>query len=189
MYWIIGAVAVGGVLAWLSSEESSARDSYYQSTQRLTLESKQRRLQIAHARQDYAQARDYHAQVALHFASLQTASACYDNYNHHKKMLDLFQQKREAFADRIITIKQLLPTTKGVAKKELLAELALLRQYHQEAKQAFTEVKELKMKFLDEVRLLNQQTHQLKCYIRDNCGVRGQDWYARSEQRRLARCA
>lgn len=182
MYWIIGAVAVGGVLAWLSSEESSARDSYYQSTQRLTLESKQRRLQISHARQDYAQ-------VALHFASLQTASDCYDNYNHHKQMFDLFQQKCEAFAERIIAIKQLLPTTKSIAKKDLLAQLALLRQYNQEAKQAIAEVKALKIKFLDEVRLLNQQTHQLKYYIRDNCGVRGQHWYARSEQRRLARCA
>ena len=56
---------------------------------------------------------------------------------------------------------------------------------HKELKQSIQDYKIQKDNYYLEIKKLNEETAQLKQYIRLNTGKMGQEWYARLEQRRL----
>ncbi len=190
MYWLIGAAAVTvgvSLLAWLSGEEQSAYNSYLTSSERLASETKLRQQQMAASQARYRSQKDYYKHIELHFASMKTASALYEQYETHKKMVAMFQNKQHSFSRCIINLKQQRDTAIGIKKSAIKAQLDEVRAHFQEAKAQLARLKQEKTKLLDEIRQLNAATHDYKLYIRDNCGQKGRNWYQRGLERKQQR--
>lgn len=185
MYWVIGAVAVGA-LVWLSSEEDSARSDYQNAGRHLERETKKRRAELASIRKNRALAADFYRHNELYFASVQTANACYDLYDKQKKLVKMFAQKKAMFDQQITELKKQRDTATGQQKQAIREELTKTREYFAQAKEQLAVLAEEKERLLAEVRYLNQETRELKLYMRDNCGKKGRDWYQRGLERQRA---
>lgn len=190
MYWLIGAAAVTvgvGMLTWLSGEEQSSYNSYLSAGERLASETKLRQQQMAASQARYHSEKDYYEHIELHFASMKTATALYEQYETHKKMVAMFQNKQHSFSRCIIGLKQQRKAATNIKKSVIKAQLDEVRAHFQEAKAQLARLKQEKTKLLGEIRQLNTATHDYKLYIRDNCGKKGRNWYQRGLERKQQR--
>lgn len=190
MYWLIGAAAVAvgvSALAWLSGEEQSAYSSYLSAGERLASETKLRQQQMAASQARYRREQHYYEHIELHFASMKTASALFEQYETHKKMVAMFQNKQHSFSRCIIDLKQQRGAATGAKKRTLKLQLDEVRAHFQEAKAQLARLKQTKTELLSEIRQLNAATHDYKLYIRDNCGPKGRNWYQRGLERKQQR--
>ncbi|WP_201583286.1 hypothetical protein [Psychrobacter jeotgali] len=189
MYWVIGAVAAVGVVAWLSSEEQSACASYHASSRRLSKETAQRQRQIAERRANYEKNQDFYTHIELHYASHLTANALYEELKHHKNIVAMFSDKKNAFGRCIGKLKKQRDAATGAQKQQIRQELQQMRDQFNEAKAQLIMLAEEKEHKLTEIRQINQATREYKLYIRDYCGTKGRDWYERGVERARLRAA
>lgn len=182
-YWLLGLAAVG-VLAWLSTEENQARQDYYNKSQRLAQESNARKQQLNALRHNKILATDFYKHIELHHASVQTANTYYELYNDHKNIVKMMRKRIKEFDKNIISLKKQRDDNMSYEQKnQIRQELKKFYQYHKEAKAQLEQLYTEKTKLLEQVRLMNTHTKELKLYIANHCGVKGRDWYARLKQR------
>lgn len=184
MYWVIGAVAVVGVVAWLNGEEERACTNYHASSHRLSTETHQRQQQIAERRANYAKNQDFYEHVELHHASHLTADALYKELDNHKKIVDIFRRKQQSFGQCIGELKKQRDAATGSQKQAIREQLQQMREQFNEAKEQLVLLAEAKEQKLLEIRQINQSTREYKLYIRNHCGDKGRDWYERSIERK-----
>lgn len=189
MYWVIGAVAVVGVVAWLNGEEERACANYRSSSNRLSSETAQRQQQIAERRASYEKNQGFYEHIELHHASHLTAAALYDELNNHKQIVAIFDRKKQSFSHCIGELKQQRDTAKGSQKQAIREQLQQMRAQFNEAKDQLVMLAEEKERKLIELRQINQATREYKLYIRDYCGQKGRDWYERGIERARLRAA
>ena len=189
MYWVIGAVAVVGVVAWLSGEEERACANYHASSHRLSTETRQRQQQIAERRSNYAKNQNFYEHIELHHASHLTADALYKELENHKKIVDIFRSKQQSFGQSIGELKRQRDTATGSQKQAIQEQLQQMRTQFNEAKNQLVMLAEEKKRKLIELRQINQTTREYKLYIRDHCGQKGLDWYERGIERARLRAA
>jgi len=189
MYWILGVAAAVGVVAWLSSEEQSACASYNAASHKLAKETAARQRQIAERRARYHKNQDFYEHVNLHYASIQTATALYDQYSDHKKLVAMFYDKKQQFGRHIASLKVQLRHAMGIQKEQIKVQLQQMREQFEQAKQQLTILHESKTDLLYALRHMNHETHEYKIYIRDHCGQKGRDWYERGLERKKLRIA
>lgn len=187
MYWVLGVAAAVGVVAWLSNEEQNACASYNAASRRLSEETAQRQQQIAERHANYAKNQDFYTHIELHYASHLTASALYEQYSDHKKLVAMFYDKKQQFGRCIASLKTQLRYTVGMQKEQIKVQLQQMREQFAQAKQQLTILHELKTELLYELRNLNAATREYKLYIRDHCGQKGHDWYERGLERKRLR--
>lgn len=189
MYWVIGAVAVVGVVAWLNGEEKRACANYYASSHRLSTETLQRQQQIVERRANYAKNQDFYEHIELHHASHLTADALYKELDNHKKIVDIFRRKQQSFGQCIGELKKQRNTAKGSQKQAIREQIQQMREQLNEAKEQLVMLAEEKERKLVELRQINQATREYKLYIRDHCSQKGRDWYERGLERARLRVA
>jgi hypothetical protein len=189
MYWVIGAVAVVGVAAWLNGEEERACANYHASSHRLSTETRQRQQQIAGRRANYAKNQDFYEHIELHHASHLTADALYKELDNHKKIVDIFRRKQQSFGQCIAELKKQRDTAQGSHKKAIREQIHQMREQFNEAKNYLVMLAEQKESHLTDIRQINQATREYKLYIRDHCGDKGRDWYERGVERARLRVA
>lgn len=189
MYWVIGAAAVVGVVAWLNGEEERACANYRVSSNRLSSETAQRQQQIAERRANYAKNQDFYEHIELHHASHLTAAALYDELNNHKQIVAIFDKKRQAFGNCIGELKKQRDAATGIKKQAIREQLQQMRTQFNEAKNQLVMLAEEKERKLIELREINQATREYKLHIRDYCGEKGRDWYERGLERARLRVA
>ena len=189
MYWVIGAVAAVGIVAWLSSEEQSAYTNYHASSRRLSTETLLRQQQIAERRANYENNQDFYEHIELHHASHLTADALYKELENHKKIVAIFRAKQQSFGKCIGELKKQRDAATGAQKQAIREQLQQMREQFNEAKEQLVILAEAKEQKLLEIRQINQSTREYKLYIRDNCGQKGRDWYERGIERARLRAA
>ncbi len=189
MYWVIGAVAAAGIVAWLSSEEQSAYTNYHASSRRLSTETLLRQQQIAERRANYEKNQDFYEHIELHHASHLTADALYKELDNHKKIVAIFRDKQHSFGACIGELKKQRDAATGAQKQAIRERLQKMREQFNEAKEQLVLLAEAKEQKLLEIRQMNQTTREYKLYIRDNCGQKGYDWYERGVERARLRAA
>lgn len=189
MYWIIGAAAVVGVIAWLSGEEQTACTNYHASSRRLSTETSQRQQQIAERRANYAKNQDFYEHIELHHASHLTAEALYKELKNHKKIVVIFRKKQQSFGQCIGELKKQRDAANVAQKQAIREQLQQMREQFNEAKDYLVMLAEEKERKLIDIRQINQATREYKLYIRDHCGERGRDWYERGLERKRLRAS
>jgi len=189
MYLVIGAIAAIGIVSWLSSEEKNTCANYQASSNRLFKETHLRRQQIAEKRAYYASEKEFYTHVDLHFSSMQTASAMYEQYENHKKIVAMFKNKQQSFGNCIGELKKQRDAASSTKKQAIRDQLKQIRQQFNETKEQLILLAEAKEDLLIEVRQLNLATREYKLYIKDNCGRKGRDWYERGLERARLRSA
>lgn len=187
MYWVIGAVAAVGVVAWLSSEEQSACASYHASSRRLSEETAQRQQQIAERRANYEKNQDFYEHINLHHTSHMTANALYESLTDHKKIVAIFREKKNKFGRCIGELKKQRDKATGIQKQQIRQELQQMRDQFNKAKDQLIILAKEKERKLAEIRQINQATREYKIHIRDHCGQKGCDWYERGVERKKLR--
>ncbi|MGP5503726.1 hypothetical protein [Psychrobacter celer] len=187
MYWILGVAAAVGVVAWLSNEEQRACAAYNASGRRLSNETTERQQQIAERRANYEKNQDFYTHIELHHASHLTASALYEQYSNHKKLVAMFHDKKQQFGRHIASLKTQLRHAVGIQQEQIKVQLQQMREQFGQAKQQLTILHELKTELLYELRNLNAATREYKLYIRDHCGQKGRDWHQRGLERKRLR--
>lgn len=189
MYWIIGAVAVAGVVAWLNSEEQAACTNYHASSRKLSTETSQRQQQIAERRANYEKNQNFYEHIELHHASHLTADALYKELDNHKKIVAMFRDKQQSFGQCIGELKQQRDAAKGDQKQFIKEQLKQMREQLNEAKNYLVMLAEERERKLIDIRQINQATREYKLYIRDHCGEKGYNWYDRGLERKKLRSA
>ncbi|MBB3106126.1 chromosome segregation ATPase [Psychrobacter luti] len=189
MYWVIGAVAVAGVVAWLNSEEQAACTNYHASSRRLSTETSQRQQQIAERRANYEKNQNFYEHIELHHASHLTADALYKELESHKKIVAMLREKQQSFGQCIGELKQQRDAAKSDQKQFIKEQLKQMREQLNEAKEYLVMLSEEKEHKLTQIRQINNATREYKLYIRDYCGEKGRDWYERSAERARLRAS
>ena len=189
MYWVIGAVAAVGIIAWLNNEEQTACANYYASSRRLSTETSQRQQQIAKRRANYEKNQDFYVHTELHHASHLTADALYKELDNHKKIVAIFRDKQQSFGQCIGELKQQRDAAEGAQKQAIRERLQQMREQLNTTKEYLIMLAEEKERKLIDIRQINQATREYKLYIREHCGEKGRDWYERGIERARLRAA
>ena len=194
MWWLIPVgVGVGLKLIYdaVSKKEREARQRWENKREEVerSIEEHQRNIEshIAQARSSY----DFHFLVDLHFSSMKVADAAYqlledarNSFAGMSKMLKASKEQRAALQAKLE--KRKINNDRG-AIRETIEELKMIHDLRKNVFADRDKVKEQREAFLDEVRRLNNQTRELKEFIRDRCGYKGREWYNRLEARKQAR--
>lgn len=189
MYWVIGAVAVVGVVAWLNGEEERACANYHASSHRLSTETHHRQQQIAERRASYEKNQNFYEHIELHHASHLTADALYKELENHKRIVTIFKNKQQSFGQCIAELKKQRNNAHSAQKQAVKEQLQQMREQFNEAKNYLVMLAEEKERKLIDIRQINQATREYKLYIRDHCGEKGRNWYERGIERARLRVA
>lgn len=179
MFWVVGAFIGVGVLAWLSYEEQMMCRHYNESVERFIHETKQRQQQTADILKKNALKKDYYSHLTLYRASVTASNKLYQIYDKHKQLVKIFTTHKNTLWDKICLLKEKRNQSTGNIKKQIIAELQSIYEKLHQIKDKLNLLHNEKSKLLSQIRMVNQETHQIKLYIRDNCGVEGYNWYQR----------
>lgn len=188
MFWVVGAFIGVGVLAWLSYEEQMMCRHYNESVERFIHETKQRQQQTADILKKNALKKDYYSHLTLYRASVTASNKLYQIYDNHKQLVKIFTTHKNALWDKICLLKEKRNQSTGNIKKQIIAELQSIYEKLHQIKDELNLLYNEKSKLLSQIRMVNQETHQIKLYIRDNCGVKGYNWYQRKTRQHQKRC-
>jgi len=194
MWWVIPVgIGVGLKLLYdvVSEEEREARERWENKREEVerSIEEHQRNIEshIQQAQSSY----DFHFLVDLHYSSSQVANAAYQllddarsSFSGMSKMLKKSKEQRSALQEELEEAKR---NKNRQAIHETIEQLKMVNDLRKNVFADRDTVKEQKANFLAEVQRLNNQTRELKEFIRDRCDEGGREWYDRLEARRHAR--
>ena len=195
MLWFLGLAAVSvGAVAWaynsVTEEEREARRRWERKREEVekTLEEHQANIQehIKQAQSSY----DFHLLTNLHYSSVKVADSAYKLLGDARDSIrGINTMLMNAKKHKLELEAQLQIAKQNKNKEEFSKIISELKQVN-EMRRSLFEDKELvssqKEKFYIEVKRLNQQTSELKNFIRYRCGNRGIEWYQRLEMRKAA---
>ncbi len=202
---LIPVAVVGGIVALIykavSDEEREASQRWEEMLWDVerSVEEHRRNIEAHLAQAQYS----YNFQILVdeHYASMKTADAAYkllddarNTENGLNKMLKEAKDQRTLFRERLKEAKKIkdkgfifFKKTREKKNKTLIRDIELqlkeIRELRESAFDGRDKVKAQKASFLQEVQRLNNRTRELKELIRDQCGIRGLDWFNRLEER------
>lgn len=192
MWWLIPVgIGVGLKLLYdvVSDEEYEARRRWEGKREEVekSIEEHQRNIynHIQHAQFSY----DFHLLVNLHYSSSQIANSAYRLLDDARSsVLGMNKMLAKSKEDRS-TLQVALADAKQMQDRQATYEIyEQLKMIHDLRKNVFTDrdmVTVQQKALLAEVRRLNNQTKELKEFIRDRCDNGGREWYERLEKRKM----
>lgn len=174
------------VLAWLSSSEHNARKNYEISYQNLQSETKERTKTLKKINKELNKDKIYREHLVLHRASVIASKKAYKVYDEQKSLIALINKKIERFKMQIDTLKALRQNSTGKQKQAYYDDLQLVYTYLNQAKAELSRLHEQKKQMLDDLRTINAQTRDIKLYIANKCGKKGQAWIKSQQKHRFA---
>ena len=182
----LGAVVLGGaVLALLDRETRDQHERFQRKERQLRLETAEQRVRIQKAMQRSAAYLEYKQYIEMHYNSVQTANQAFELYTSAKNVINQLSTQLKFSGDQIQQLKHQRNQLQRVEREVVHQQLQTQYLIHKELKQSIQDYKIQKDNYYLEIKKLNEETAQLKQYIRLNTGKMGQEWYARLEQRRL----
>lgn len=132
---------------------------------------------------------DFNLLVELHYQSCKQGDLAYKGKQAVRRTIDGYytgvRQIKEKQQKLYIEMKN---GTKTYAQRAEIAEqLAGLKDLKSHLYLSIDNAKKEQEKFLSNVMAFNAETHDLKIFIRNNCGRGGEVWYERLEERRVYR--
>ena len=191
-WWVVGALALFGVgtaavLSSVSKDERDARERWATKHSEAERSVEEHILNIESHLRDAQSSYDFHFLTNLHFSSLRVADNAYGLLRDARTSLATMYQILDKITEQKNVQKSTLPTANFKEKKEIFSEISDLNKFKSSVLGDLAKVKPQKAHLFSEVKRLNEQTHSLKIAIRDRCGERGRDWFARLEARSLSR--
>ncbi|MFW3963832.1 hypothetical protein [Acinetobacter radioresistens] len=182
----LGAVVLGGaVLALLDRETRDQHERFQRKERQLRLETAEQRARIQKAMQRSAAYLEYKQYIEMHYNSVQTANQAFELYTSAKNVINQLYTQLKFSSEQIQQLKHQRNQLQRVEREVVHQQLQSQYLIHKELKQSIQDYKVQKDNYYLEIKKLNEETAQLKQYIRLNTGKMGQEWYARLEQRRL----
>jgi len=190
--WVGGALLLGAIGVSIynaaSNEERESRNRWKEKRKEveLTIEEHQKRIDehIAEARGSY----DYNLLINLHYSPMMCANSAYkllddarDSLSGINKMLKKSKMEKKKLQKEIDSATE---ERSWALKRELIEKIKMVNELRRGLFDEREKLIQQKENFLHEVRRLNKQTRKLKEYIRDRCGEKGRNWYARLEERK-----
>lgn len=191
MWWLLPIAAVGAagaIYAYFDGEAKDARKRWQRDRARVERTVEEHRQNIER-RLDEAQASyDFHVLTDLHHSSFKVGDEAYRLLKDARASLEVMGRMLvDAKARRAEFQDALRPERDIERRRKLLAEIDMLNELRSQVFPDKDELKTQRDQLFAEVQRLNEQTRRLKGAIRDRCGSRGRDWYAKLEERRAAR--
>jgi hypothetical protein len=191
MWWLVPVGAVGAVAAiysYFSSKERDAAERWARDRERVerTIEEHRHNIEanIAAAKASL----DFKFLLDLHYSSFRVADEAYRLKSDASATLDTMGRMLDDARTRRDELHlQLRGDLSSSERNALRSEIQMLNELRSSVRPRFQQVLDEKRVFASELSRLNEQTRALKVAIRDRCGQRGRDWYARLEERKRAR--
>jgi len=187
MWWLLGLV-VGGALI-LSEEAKQSRRRWAERYREVERTVEEHRANIEAHLVDAQASCNFHLLRNVYVSSFKVADEAYKLLTDARESLNGIGQALIDAKTRINELKEkreskeLSPEERVNIQKEI-DDLFELRKALFPDKD---KVKQERDHLLEEVKKLNQQTHNLKEAIRDRCGYGGRLWYAKLERRKARR--
>lgn len=194
MWWLIPiGVGVGLKLLYdaVSEEEYEARERWEDKREEVERSIEEHQTNIEEHINQAQRSYDFHFLIDLHFSSMKVANSAYQilddansSFNGMSKMLKKSKEQRTALQSELENAKD------SKDKKAIYEVIEQLKMVNDLRKNVFADrdkMKAQKEQFLSEVKRLNNQTRELKEFIRDRCDDGGKKWYDRLEARKQAR--
>ena len=193
MWWLIPiglGLAAAAIIKALDDEAGSERKRWNQHYQEVQRDIEWHRNNIEKHLGEAQASYDFHVLTDLHFSSMKVADEAY-------KLLNGGHMSISAISKAIVTAKEQIAhlterrrsSTDSQERQAIVGEIDGLRKLRKtlfDDKDALTNQKN---GFLSEVKRLNNQTRMLKENIRDRTGIRGAEWYQRTEARKASKRA
>ncbi len=194
MWWLIPiGVGVGLKLLYdaVSEEEYEARERWEDKREEVERSIEEHQTNIEEHINQAQRSYDFHFLIDLHFSSMKVANSAYQllddansSFNGMSKMLKKSKEQRTALQSELENAKD------SKDKKAIYEVIEQLKMVNDLRKNVFADrdkMKAQKEQFLSEVKRLNNQTRELKEFIRDRCDDGGKKWYDRLEARKQAK--
>lgn len=194
MWWIVPiGIGVGLKILYdvVSEDERNARNRW--EGQRLeverSIEDHRRNIErhINQAQNSY----NFQFLVDLHYSSMKVADAAYKLLDDAKKSILAMNKMLKKSKEQKINLQNNLSVAKQNNDRpqisDTIQQIRMLNELRNGIFEDRDKVKAQKESFLAEVKRLNNQTRELKEYIRDRCGFRGSAWYEKLEARKRTR--
>lgn len=174
---LVGGAIVIGVFAWLSAGENKARQEFEHSQERLKSQLKDMNRDLKRAKHYANESLRFEKHIALYYASIAQANSQYKDYEAQKHLVKLVKAKRVELGTKIGELKALKQTLKGKERQKVVAELNMCYEWLEQIKAEQSRLYDKKADLLEQLRQINHNTHEIKCYLRKNCGKGGRNWY------------
>jgi len=194
MWWLIPiGIGVGLKLLYdaVSEAEYEARERWESKREDVEKSIEDHRRNIEKHIQKAQRSYDFHFLVDLHYSSSQVANLAYQllddarkSFSGMSKMLKKSKEQRSALQQELEDARRIKDRNRI---HETIEQLKMVNELRKSIFEDRDRVKEQKAQFLSEVQRLNNQTRELKEFIRDRCDDGGQEWYDRLEARKRSR--
>jgi len=193
MWWLIPiGIGVGLKLIYdaVTEDEREARYSWEEKRVQVenSIESHRRNIEehLSHAQYCY----DFYVLVDLHYSSMQVADTAYrlldeakKSFSGMTKMIEKAKEQRTVLETELNQLRSTKPKDANAIKASV-NQLKLINQMKRSIYDDRDKVKAQREALLTEVQQLNNRTRELKLYIKERCGCKGEDWYYRLEERK-----
>lgn len=189
MWWLI-PVGIGLKLLYdaVSEEEYKARARWEDKREEVERSISDHRENIESHIRKAQSSYDFYFLIDLHYSSSQVANSAYQllddariTFSGISKMLKKSKERRSALQYELEEARQIKDRKKI---HEVIEQLKMVDELRKSVFKDRDRVKEQSVKFLSEVQRLNNQTRELKEFIRNRCGNGGREWYDRLEARK-----
>ncbi len=180
-----GALAVGSVAAAiyasLAADTNSAREAYNRATRAYYTDVEDLRRDVAQAKAEVYQSFDpFKLMHPLYRQSIATADKAYEAKTEINKIISTTNNRLQEMNIKMHEMWNSISSYSSKTEKKMIhQELKQLKAGKQILKQDIENAKNEREAFLDKVLQFNNETHNLKLFIRDNCGHGGRVWYER----------
>lgn len=179
-------IALYGLYKLISNEEEKAYEEWNSKRDEVerTLEEHERNIKehINQAKSSY----NFHFLANMHFSSMKIADVAYKTKKSADTALKMISNMIIESKKTKSKLEEELSVVKyNKNKQEIFRIINELKEINAYRKNLFNEKDQIKLQrdnFYEKLKQLNARTAELKLFIRDRCGSRGQEWY----QARLA---
>jgi len=192
MWWLI-PVGIGLKIIYdmVSDDEKEARrrweEKYEEAEEAIEYHQKNIEQHIRDANSCY----EFHKLVDMHYSSVKVADNAYrllkdsrQSLNGINKMLKKAKEERQVLQNRL---RQAKIANDLEIIDDTIKQLKMIQDMEKNLFEEKKKIYEQTSSFLQEVRRLNHQTHELKELIKSRCGQKGEKWYSKLEQRKKLR--
>jgi len=191
VWWLLpiaAAGAAGAIYAYFDGEAKDARKRWQRDRARVERTVEEHRQNIERRLDEAQSSYDFHVLTDLHHSSFRVGDEAYRILKDARASLEVMGRMLvDAKARRAEFEVALRPERDLERRRKLLAEIDMLNELRAQVFPDKDEVKAQRDQLFAEVQRLNEQTRRLKEAIRDRCGSRGREWFAKLEERKAAR--
>ncbi len=191
MYWILAApiaFLAYSIYDRFSNKEKKAKKNWEENRLNVEKRIKEQERKIESYLAYKKTEEDYYNLIDVHFSSMRIADQAYNLLTYSKIYYDAMNRNIKLTSDRKDKILKLFQTKIKYEKKLKLTEE--LEQIKEVRKALFNDKETLNnqtKEFKIKLKEFNKRTSKFKFQIRDNCGVKGKEWFERGEQRKKQR--